>query len=146
MKNTITPQTEQIHTMTIPYSIAVHEPSGFVLVDGEWEDDLDADVEYVGAMTNYADYADIIDEDNVEYVSDDCEQEHEDDYRIIEREYKCEYTSEDVDTYNEEKANFEEGRDSFYGYAMNDGGGRKEFNSMCGDGSYFSFAEWLIKK
>lgn len=48
--------------------------------------------------------------------------------------------------YKEEEGIYECGRDSYYGYCMNGGGGRKAFRKMYGDGNYHSYGAWLIAR
>ena len=48
--------------------------------------------------------------------------------------------------YECEKKDFENRRDSYYGYCMNGGGGRKEFHKSYSDGNFLSFNEWAYEK
>lgn len=58
-----------------------------------------------------------------------------------------EYDSDENRTkYNAMKSEFERGRNSYYGYCMNGGGGKKGFSKMYGDGNYYTYAEWLEQK
>lgn len=70
-------------------------------------------------------------------------------YRAIEiaQELKIlKYTGNYYEDYQEYKSNYEDGRNSYYGWSMNGGGGKKEFNSMYGSGDSMSFEEWFRKE
>ena len=147
METETTPQAqEETITTLITFEIAVHDPSDCRLVGGKWVMDADIEDQYLNGSTDFEKYADIVDEDSEFYNEEDCEQEHSDDYSIIEETIELEYTKEDEENYQNDKDRFEDGRNSYYGYAMNGGGGRKDFNKMYGDGNYLDFGEWLINQ
>lgn len=54
-------------------------------------------------------------------------------------------TDERHEKYLKEKAAYESGRDNYYGWCMNGGGGRKAFRRMYGDGDFISYGGWLIE-
>ena len=112
--------------------IAYHIPSGFPLINGEWLPDASDDDILAGGQTDWRAHMD----------GDDTD----DDFEIKTITKKIEYTDEDYEQFLSEKDDYEEGRDSFYGWAMNGGGGRKEFQKMYGDGNYQTFWEFLILK
>jgi len=128
----------------IKFKIAEHEASGCRLMGGHWIMDASVEEQFLNGSIDYDRYADIIDEDSEYYNADDSEQEHDEDYRIVEEEIELEYTQEDLDQYENEKENYEGGRNSYYGYAMNGGGGKKEFQNMYGDGEFHEFGKWLL--
>lgn len=53
-------------------------------------------------------------------------------------------TDERYQEYLEAKESFEALRDSYYGWCMNGGGGKKAFRKMYGSGDFESYGEWLI--
>ena len=70
--------------------------------------------------------------------------------KLEEEKYKEETTEKErkelYEEYLEDKSNYEDGRDSYYGRSMNGGGGINNFRKMYGDGEYFSFSEWRKRK
>lgn len=71
----------------------------------------------------------------------------EDFYKNKEKEAEEELGNDERwEEYQEEKAVYEASRDSYYGWCMNGGGGRRAFRSMYGDGNFYSYGEWLLNK
>ena len=120
-----------VKTEIISFSIAVHEPSGFYLVGDKWEPDATLEDQYLRGGTDYENH--LSDEDD------------EEDFYILEKKIAISrtYSDDDLEQYEEEKSNFEDGRNEYYGHSMNGGGGRREFSKMYGDGNYLTFDEWL---
>lgn len=132
------------HKITHTIQVAQHVHSGCYLINGQWLIDPTDEQILTGGESNYRDYVDIVDEDDDNYDEDDCEQEHDEDYTIVDHEIELEYTDEDYEEFLADKERFEDNRNSYYGWCMNGGGGKREFSKMYGDGNYMSFAEWLL--
>jgi hypothetical protein len=64
--------------------VAQHLPSGCRLINGRWRLDYEEEELIEGAETDYARYVDIVSEDDDNYNEDDCEQEHDEDYAVVE--------------------------------------------------------------
>lgn len=128
----------------IQFQIAVHIPSGCRLVGGEWLIDASLEEQFARGQTNYKDFVKIVTEDDENYDANDCEQEHSEDYDIIEEEIELEYTAEQQEDYAQYVSDHQSNLNNYYGFCMNGGGGKKAFQSMYGDGSPLSFGEWLL--
>ena len=124
--------------------VARHIPSGCLLINGQWVIDYTDEDIMTGGHDDYENHVEgLIGEGEEGYDADNYEQEHHDDYEIVEYEFDLEYTDEQLEEYETAKERHEENRDNYYGYCMNGGGGRREFSKMYGNGDFMSFAEWL---
>lgn len=134
-------------TIEHSYDIAVHDPSGCELINEKWmiDSDLSPEEYILGAQSDYENYADIIDESNDDYDAANLEQEHDDDYRIDTRTVTIEYDDSLEQEFSENQDNFKKNRDSYYGWSMNGGGGKKAFSKMYGNGNFTDFITFILE-
>ena len=125
--------------MKITKRIAEHTPSWCLLIGSEFEIEP-TDAEIIEKWNEYYDdYVSIVHDDDEWYDKDDMEQEHDEDYTIVELDFNITPTKT-LAEYEDYVTWFESNRDHFYGYAMNNWG-KKEFQKMYGDNDTLSYQE-----